>query len=467
MKPETKRTIGEWSAEAKFDRPASTIFHAVTHVWGRKYLDLFLNVCIPNQLAAGNVPALPSGSRYRILTGSIHVEELDTHPMVHALREVIPVDIVVVDALDRQKEFASFYDLQNECHQQAIADILDAHAALIMLSAAIVLSESALAAVVRRHRQGHRAVVETGLRLAKKSFLKSLEQPRARLDTLSSRELIRMALPHLHPEILSMFADAPAFSERPSQVYWRVGSEGMFARCFHLHPLMVDPVRPVALEGTNDDHYLAGACPDFSRVHVVTDSDELQEVQLTPTHRTFENLGGAGASVWQAAMMAAGCDELQLRHWREHPVYLHAVDVDEAWVTAALAGEKFVRRVIRVRLYSGLAWHLEFVGERCGIDTAFRRCRRCGPVLVTMFESLMMSHRRHGADETALRKTRQRYPRVVRVALQRAEAFGRGRRKAMKRVGRPVKLLVHRAAKAGRLGLKRIQRRVLPGEMLA
>ena len=467
MKPETKRTIGKWRAEAEFDRPPSTIFHAVTHVWRRKFLDLFLNVCIPNQLAPGNVPALPPGSRYRILTGSIHVEELDTHPMVHALREVIPVDIIVVEAIDRREEFEG-YDLQNECHQRAIADILDAHAALIMLSADIILSENALAAVVQRHRQGYRAVVETGLRLAKQPFLKSLEQSRARLDALSSRALIRMALPHLHPEILSMFADAPAFSDCPSQVYWRVGSEGMLAHCFHLHPLMVDPLRPVALEGTNDDHYLSEACPDFSRVHVVTDSDELQEVELTPKKQTFEDLGGAGASVWQAAMMANLCDELQLTYWRKCPIYLHAVDVDEAWVAPELAAEKFTRRVIRLRPYGGLARRLLDVRKRCGIgiDTAFRRCRRCGPVLVTMFESLMMPRRRHGADETALRKTRPRYPRVVRVALQRAEALGRGRRKAMKRVGRPVKLLVHRARKTGRLGLKRIWRRVLPVEML-
>jgi hypothetical protein len=50
-------------------RQPSTIFHAVTHVWGREYLDLFLGVCVPNQLSPGNIPALPSGSRYRILTG--------------------------------------------------------------------------------------------------------------------------------------------------------------------------------------------------------------------------------------------------------------------------------------------------------------------------------------------------------------------------------------------------------------
>lgn len=41
--------------------------------------------------------------------------------MVHALREVSPVDIVVVEALDRQREFAGPYDLMNECHQRAIA----------------------------------------------------------------------------------------------------------------------------------------------------------------------------------------------------------------------------------------------------------------------------------------------------------------------------------------------------------
>lgn len=81
--------------------PRATTFHAITHVWGREYLDLFFNLCIPNQLAPGNIPALPAGSRYRILTRLVHLEEIDTHPMVRRLRDAIPTDIVVVDALDR------------------------------------------------------------------------------------------------------------------------------------------------------------------------------------------------------------------------------------------------------------------------------------------------------------------------------------------------------------------------------
>ena len=243
-------------ANAKLSRARSKVFHAVTHVWGREYLDVFLNVCIPNQLSPGNVPALPPGSRYRILTRAIHVVELDAHPMVQALRDVIPVDIVVVEALDRQRGIARGADLMIACHQRAIADVLEANAAIIMLSADFVLSENALAAVVQRHHEGYRAVVNTGLRLAKESFLQCLDQSRTPLAALSSRQLVQMALPHLHPHTESMFHDAHPFSAFPVAVYWRVGSDGLLARCLHLHPLMVDPMSRAPLKGSNDGRYV-------------------------------------------------------------------------------------------------------------------------------------------------------------------------------------------------------------------
>ena len=104
-------------ANPRAARPASAVFHAITHVWGREYLDTFLNRCIPNQLASGNVPALPPGSRYRILTSAKHVDELHAHPMVHALHEVIPVDVVVIEALDRPHGTARRHDLMIACHR--------------------------------------------------------------------------------------------------------------------------------------------------------------------------------------------------------------------------------------------------------------------------------------------------------------------------------------------------------------
>src|SRR6185295_10830004 len=111
------------SAQARSGRAAASAFHAITHVWGREYLDCFLNVCIPNQLAPGNVDALPAGSRYRILTRALDVAELESHPNVRALRERIPVDVVVVAALDQVAQ-ANGYELMNSCHRHAVDDAM-------------------------------------------------------------------------------------------------------------------------------------------------------------------------------------------------------------------------------------------------------------------------------------------------------------------------------------------------------
>ena len=57
-------------------RQRSSAFHAATFVWSRADLDLLFDVCLPYQLAAGNLPALPEGSRYRILTQPIHQDDV-------------------------------------------------------------------------------------------------------------------------------------------------------------------------------------------------------------------------------------------------------------------------------------------------------------------------------------------------------------------------------------------------------
>ncbi len=419
-------------------RPASSVFHAVTHVWGREYLDVFLNVCIPNQLAPGNVPALPPGSRYRILTRSNHVDELDVHPMVHALREVIPVDIVVVEALDRHGDGPYDIELMKACHRKATADILDADAAIIMLSADFVLSANALAAVVRRHREGYRAVVNTGLRLNKESFLQRLDESDTDLAALSSRELVRTALPCLHSHERSMFADASRFSKSPVAVYWRVGDEGLLARCFHLHPLMVDPMRAQPLvQGTNDGAYLAEVCPDFSRVHVVTDSDELQMFELTAAQRQVIGTTKAGASAWRAAIVAGRCDGLQLQYWQRHPVRLHTADLDERWIAATVTSEKCARQVMRRRRYSRLA---------------HRYFQRAGRIDKRLARYLKTWHRH---------QRRLRLDRIQRWSERQMRTWERRRpRLRPRQIPRPLKLFLHRAAKASRLGVKRIHRRV-------
>ena len=399
---------------ARTVRPPSSVFHAVTHVWGREYLDLFLDVCIPNQLAAGNVPALPLGSRYRILTRSTHVAELESHPRMHALRAAIPVDIVIVDELDRRGGAATGNDLMVACHQRAVADALEAGAAIIFLSADFVLSSGALAAVVRRHREGSRAVVNTGLRLNRESFVRVLRESAAPLDRLAPRELVRLGLPHLHAHTRSMSADARPFSAFPVAVYWPVGGDGLLGRCLHLHPLMVDPSIAVPLRGPNDGRYLFRACPDFSQIHVVVDSDELQMFELTPAARTVVPCRGSGASAWRVAAVAAACDDHQIAFWRECTIRLHASDLGEGWSAAVTASNAFVDRVLGLLPYGGTArrWFRFLEHSRQRRERYWRVWRRRAPRirLKQVLRPLRIAANRSGK---AVRKSTRRLVRQV------------------------------------------------------
>jgi hypothetical protein len=234
-----------------------------------------------------------------------------------------------------------------------------------------------------------------------------------------------------------MFADAAVFAEVPSGVYWRAGADGLIARCFHLHPLLVDPVQRVPLDGTYDDHYLRDACPDFSRVHVVTDSDELQVFELTAEDRAFRALRRPRPPVWQAAMLAARCDELQLRHWRDHPVRLHAGDIGEEWTAPAAEADAFARAVLRRRPYS----------------TAAKRWFRWSEQTAKRTERYVKAARR--------RTRRVRLDRVRRAGERGLKTMARRRpRIRLKQVQRPARLLLHQAEKFIRLRAKRLRRRV-------
>ncbi len=271
-------------------------YHVITAVWGQEFGNLFLDLCLPNQLSPGNLPALPAGSRYRILTTEADATWIAADPRLEAVRQHLPVDVVGISAEefeDRGKpgRLPNRYKMMTACHRRAIAEAAGERAVLIFLSPDIVLSDGTMAALVRRHAAGARAVLSTGLRLSRETFMAALDAD-ASARTLPSRELVALALQHLHPWTESLMVDGRSANEFPTSVYWPVRSgarlEGILVRALHLHPLLVDPVRRTELpRGTIDGHYLMRCCPKLKACHVVEDSDELAVFELTPVERNI------------------------------------------------------------------------------------------------------------------------------------------------------------------------------------
>jgi hypothetical protein len=261
---------------------------------------------------------------------------------VRALRAVLPVDIVAVDAAANEP---AKYDRMIRYHRRAIDDAMRDGAALVFLAPDHVISAGTLARLAELRARGYRAVVCPGMWLARESMEEALA---AHGDAaLPPRTLVGLALRHLHPSMRDHMADAGIFSPHPTSVYWRVGTRGLLARCMTLHPLMIDPVRPVLPKKEIDGSYLSRCVPDLDQVHVVADSDELvifemtraQDAKAAPGRRSW-------SKIWRAAGVAVRCDAHQLAFWRQ-PIRVHAEDIDSTWAEAEAEAARFASAVSR------------------------------------------------------------------------------------------------------------------------
>ena len=423
----------------------ATRYDVVTAVWGEEFVTLFLDFCIPNQLSPGNLAALPPGSRYRIFTTATDARRLKGSSRLDEVRQILPVDIVELDLTEADaytKRPSNTHKRMIACHRRAAADAADEERALIYLAPDFVLGEGTIAGLVRIHSAGSRAVLTANLRLMRAECVSAHAATGTR--ALAPRELVRLAMRHLHPWTRSLVADAASTSDNPTSVYWPVLSgdtiEGLLVRTFYLHPMLVDPVRRTAMPGGPiDSHYVRDCCPDIADCYVVDDSDELVVFELSPTSRAISNeRSGLGVSPLRLAGIAALCNGHQLSHW-QRTIRLHAGDLDERWTAVERESSALARRVDRYRPF--------------------------GSLIVTVFGLLKWSGQRRAAYGRTYRLLRGRAQDVWKE-LQRWTADVRDIRKRFrppvtsKQISRPAKLFMHRAAKKSRASLKQIHRRV-------
>ena len=406
----------------KASAPPATTYDVVTAVWGDEFIDLFLDVCIPNQLSSRNLPALPAGSRYRVFTKSVDVPRLSASVRLAEVRRILPVDIVEVDPdageagkAGKPGQIRNRYKMMTDCHRRAVADAAKTETALIFLAPDFVLAEGTIETLVRIHAGGSRAVLSANLRLARSEFIAALA---GREPAMPPRELVRLAMRYLHPATKSLMVGAASANDFPTSVNWPVHSEngdleGILVRATHMHPLLLDPTRRSELpRATIDGHYLMRCGLKLRECHLVDDSDDLVVFELTPSGRNIRNDGrGGGVSMFRLAAVVSRCDRYQLSHWGR-PVRLHSEDLDKRWAAVDIGSGQFARKLERYLPY--------------------------GPALFQMYRWLHIARQR-----------RDRYLRVISHALPRLTS---------KQLARPARLLGHRASKTVKLRVKRMRR---------
>ena len=305
----------------------------IVPVWGR-HRPVFFGNTLPSLLQPGNLPSLAGRAVTRL---EIFTRTEERGGIEDELARCDLPDGIEVRIEPLRVELQDSYRAMTECHRAALAHT-EEHDRLWFINADLVLCDGALARTAAWAESGVRVVLAAGVRLNRESAAARLK-PYLGGGTpggLLPRVLVELALQTLHPLIeRHLFAEGNGPWQIPSMCAWRVGSEGLLLRCFHLHPLLVVPgAGGPELRGTIDDHYVWQLGLGTDQVRVVTDSDELVLFELSDP----EHPGGGclpRGSTLALANWIRRTTRADHRALARHAIELRRGDRGPAWESAA------------------------------------------------------------------------------------------------------------------------------------
>jgi hypothetical protein len=344
-------------------------FHFITAVWGEAYTELFLRLVLPNQLSAGNLGFFrdkPGSATFKVYTTQRDAERIRASPAYARLAEAVTPDISLVEDIDLSGKYSAL----TQCHRRAIASADAVGAALVFLSPDLIWSDGTFRRLWQLAHTGTRVVMVGSIRVAKETFVPEYLarhlSPAVGMAGVGSRPLVALALKHLHPLSQSLFWDSDRFdSIGPSHLYWRVGSDGMLVRAFHLHPLMVNPVvRGLLPSSTIDADYTPLACPDPRAVYVVQDSDEIAGFEISARGQ-FGSFRPKRARVADVAFYARYWTQAHHLNFVDRSIRIHAGELSSAWHSIERESDEVVAAVHRY-----LRWPAVYLGPKIAARSA-------------------------------------------------------------------------------------------------
>lgn len=232
-------------------------------VWGHFHTRTFIDGSLPCQLAEGNLEALaPDGIDY-----IIHTINPFWGDNLGQLAQLANIDFRPVH------HHPSQWESLNRCHAEAIR--IANGRPVIFIPPDCFISANALKAVKARYDEGKKAISTVCLRLDPDAGLPAPMPP---------RQLIQWAIDFPHKiSTLCLWGwgtrtSVPSINLFPAPC-------GLVARAYHLHPLMLSIPAGTHFIGTIDDDLVANIHPDD--MHVVTDTDELAMMEVSPSERTI------------------------------------------------------------------------------------------------------------------------------------------------------------------------------------
>jgi len=331
-------------------------FYIITVVWGEAYTDIFLNLSLPTQLASGNLPALRYADKaiYAIYTAFKDAETIKKSPIYSVLASIINTKIELIDDIDiSQNKMVAL----NECHKRGIVEGNRDNSVLVFMPPDSIWADGSFTNLIKVADSNKKAVLSNILDVTKETFITSfLHQFTPNKDlsiSVAPRELVKLSLEHLHPLYKAWMWDAKEYCYPPytPHIYWRVDREGLLGKGFHIHPLLVNPVRKdVVPSCAIDVDYIHNACPNIDDIYVVEDSDDILFSGLRFYNQNSEDLKPYswknGKNVQNIAFLAAKIDNVRYYyHIFKSNTRIHQGELSSEWGKIEKEADRIVENI--------------------------------------------------------------------------------------------------------------------------
>lgn len=355
-------------------------FNFMIPFWGEAYRGFFVDRCLPSLLAPNNLPLLAAadGHRFLIATTGRDWEAIRDLPIMQRLRRhATPEPIIIDDPRVTPPGSVQAVLQQNHCQKLLIEAAYKDRTYACMLWPDVIFSDGTVAALRKRAEEGYQLVLCASLRHVEETVLTELRSrgllPASAKHSQSAtdmpippRLLADISVRHLHPEVLIYDGDSAELPVLPPFIFWRVGDNGIIIHSFAGQPLLMDYAAidhhdTACLEKEIFENvYLDRNFSPRHKVHVVSDSDELGLLSLTPAAvGQLPDAGAASArgswSAWIRRLLRlrvamafhthGGRDALRRNLFRV-PIRWHGADIDAAWQQKEQSVGQLLDRVV-------------------------------------------------------------------------------------------------------------------------
>jgi len=325
----------------------------IVAVWGEAYVERFMALALPSALAPGNLPALAAGTDLELLvmTTGDGARYFEGKPAYVHLGRICRLRFLAIDDLIDSTAYGVTLTL---AYMRGIAsigeDMVNTH--FVFLNSDFVLADGSLRTLLTCILQGRQCILAPSFRAVAEDVEPVLEQrvdPETATLAMKPRDMVRLAIRHLHPTSLARMANQGFVrSNHPNQLYWHVDKDTLLGRFYLIFMLCIRPERVVRTINSYCDYgFVPEFCPS-GNVTVLTDSDDFFMLE---TQRRTQELDHLELGTLDPTAIALSLSEWTTRTHRfaaTHDLVFHAEDLPPNLGATKSEAEEYVTVVSRL-----------------------------------------------------------------------------------------------------------------------